>query len=238
MKRGKKYKEALKKIGVNKTYLPEEAFRLVKEARFANFDETVELHVRLGIDPRQADQQVRGSINLPAGTGKAVRVVVFASGEKAKEAKEAGAIEVGGEELAKKIEEGWLDFESVVSTPEMMRVVSRLGKVLGPRGLMPNPKSGTVTNEVGKVVKELQKGRIEYRSDKFGLIHLPIGKVSFSEKDLLRNYLAVMSELVRVKPAAAKGRYIKSVTISSTMGPAIKIDPTRFLEVAEEEAIA
>jgi large subunit ribosomal protein L1 len=238
MRRGKKYQEALKKIGENQAYLPEEALRLVKEARVANFDETVELHVRLGIDPRQADQQVRGSINLPAGTGKKVRVIVFASGEKAKEAKEAGAIEVGGEDLAKKIEGGWLDFEAVVATPDMMRVVSRLGKILGPRGLMPNPKTGTVTNEVGKVVGELQKGRIEYRSDKFGLIHLPIGKVSFSEKDLLQNYLTVMNELVRAKPAAARGRYIKSVTISSTMGPGIKIDPTRFLEVSEEEAIA
>ncbi len=238
MRRGKKYQEALKKISENQAYLPEEALRLVKEARVASFDETVELHVRLGIDPRQADQQVRGSINLPAGTGKKVRVIVFASGEKAKEAKEAGAIEVGGEDLAKKIEGGWLDFEAVVATPDMMRVVSRLGKILGPRGLMPNPKTGTVTNEVGKVVGELQKGRIEYRSDKFGLIHLPIGKVSFSEKDLLQNYLTVMNELVRAKPAAARGRYIKSVTISSTMGPGIKIDPTRFLEVSEEEAIA
>lgn len=238
MKRGKKYQEALKKLGENKGCLPEEAFSLVKEAKVANFDETVELHVRLGIDPRQADQQVRGSINLPAGTGKTIRVIVFASGEKAKEAKEAGAVEVGGEELAKKIEGGWLDFESVVATPDMMRVVSRLGKILGPRGLMPNPKTGTVTNEVGKVVKELQKGRIEYRSDKFGLIHLPIGKVSFSQKDLLQNYLTIMNELVRVKPAATKGRYIKSVTISSTMGPGIKIDPTRFLEVSGDEAIA
>jgi len=238
VRRGKKYQEALKKISENQAYLPEEALRLVKEARVASFDETVELHVRLGIDPRQADQQVRGSINLPAGTGKKVRVIVFASGEKAKEAKEAGAIEVGGEDLAKKIEGGWLDFEAVVATPDMMRVVSRLGKILGPRGLMPNPKTGTVTNEVGKVVGELQKGRIEYRSDKFGLIHLPIGKVSFSEKDLLQNYLTVMNELVRAKPAAARGRYIKSVTISSTMGPGIKIDPTRFLEVSEEEAIA
>lgn len=238
MRRGKKYQEALKKLGDNKGFLPEEALKLVKEAKVANFDETVELHVRLGVDPRQADQQVRGSINLPAGTGKTVRVIVFASGEKAKEAKEAGAIEVGGEELAKKIEGGWLDFESVVATPDMMRIVSRLGKILGPRGLMPNPKTGTVTNEVGKVVSELQKGRIEYRSDKFGLIHLPIGKISFSEKDLLRNYLAVMNELVRAKPAAAKGRYIKSVTVSSTMGPGIKIDPARFLEVSEEEAIA
>lgn len=238
MRRGKKYQEALKKIGENQFYLPEEALKLVKESKVANFDETVELHVRLGIDPRQADQQVRGSINLPAGTGKTIRVVAFASGEKAKEAKEAGAVEVGGEDLAKKIEGGWLDFEAVVATPDMMRVVSRLGKILGPRGLMPNPKTGTVTNEIGKVVKELQKGRIEYRSDKFGLIHLPIGKVSFSERDLLQNYLAAMSELARVRPAAAKGRYIKSVTISSTMGPGIKIDPVRFLEVSEEEAIA
>ncbi len=225
-------------MGQGSLYLPEEAIKLVKEAKVANFDETVELHVRLGIDPRQADQQVRGSINLPAGTGKTVRVIVFAAGEKAKEAKEAGADEVGGEELVKKIESGWLDFEAVVATPDLMKIVSRLGKILGPRGLMPNPKVGTVTLEVGKVVKELKRGRIEYRSDKFGLIHLPIGKVSFNEQDLLQNYLAVMNELVSVKPASAKGRYIKSVVLSTTMGPGIKIDPVKFLEVADQEAIA
>ena len=237
MRRGKKYRKALEKVDREKLYSPEEAVRLVKETATANFDETIELHIRLGIDPKQADQQVRGAINLPHGSGKTVRVIAFAQGEKAKEAKEAGAEEVGGEDLAEKIKGGWLDFDAVVATPDMMKVVSKLGRILGPKGLMPNPKVGTVTNEIGKVVSELKKGRVEYRSDKFGLIHVPIGKASFDEKMLLENYLAVMHEIVRAKPASAKGRYLKTVTLASTMGPGIKIDPNRALEMVEEEVV-
>ncbi len=237
MRRGKKYRKALEKVDREKLYSPEEAVRLVKETATANFDETIELHIRLGIDPKQADQQVRGAINLPHGSGKTLRVIAFAQGEKAKEAKEAGAEEVGGEDLAEKIKGGWLDFDAVVATPDMMKVVSKLGRILGPKGLMPNPKVGTVTNEIGKVVSELKKGRVEYRSDKFGLIHVPIGKASFDEKMLLENYLAVMHEIVRAKPASAKGRYLKTVTLASTMGPGIKIDPNRALEMVEEEVV-
>ncbi len=234
MKRGKKYREASEKFDREALYLPEEAVKLVKELATANFDETVELHVKLGIDPRQADQQLRGTINLPHGTGKEVRVIVFAQGEKAKQAKEAGADEVGGDELAQRIQEGWLDFEVAVATPDMMKVVSKLGRILGPRGLMPNPKSGTVTENVGKAVQELKKGRVEYRSDKFGLIHLPIGKASFKEEQLLENYLTAIEEIARAKPASSKGRFIQTVTLTSTMGPGIKIDPLRAQEVSEE----
>jgi large subunit ribosomal protein L1 len=237
MRKGKKYKKALEKINGGKFYSPEEAVRLVKKTASANFDETVEVHIRLGIDPKQADQQVRGAFNLPHGTGKSLKVIAFAQGEKAKEAKEAGAEEVGGEDLAQRIQKGWLDFEAVVATPDMMKVVSKLGRILGPRGLMPNPKVGTVTKEIGKVVSELKKGRVEYRADKYGIIHVPVGKVSFDEKRLFENYIALMQEIVRAKPSSAKGRYLKSVTLSSTMGPGIKIDPNRALEVVEEEVV-
>jgi large subunit ribosomal protein L1 len=237
MKKGKKYQEALKKIDKSKFYSPEEAVRLVKETAPANFDETVEVHIRLGIDPKQADQQVRGALNLPHGTGKSLRVIAFAQGEKAKEAKEAGAEEVGGEDLAQRIQNGWLDFDAVVATPDMMKIVSKLGRILGPRGLMPNPKVGTVTNDIGKVVSELKKGRVEYRADKYGIIHVPVGKVSFDEKKLFENYIALMQEIVRAKPSTAKGRYLKSVTLTSTMGPGIRIDPNRALEVVEEEVV-
>jgi large subunit ribosomal protein L1 len=233
-RRGKKYRAALEKFDRETLYLPEEAIKLVKEVATARFDETVELHVKLGIDPRQADQQLRGTINLPHGTGKEVRVIVFAQGEKATQAKEAGADEVGGEELAQRIQEGWLDFEVAVATPDMMKVVSKLGRILGPRGLMPNPKSGTVTEDVGKAVQELKRGRVEYRSDKFGLIHLPIGKVSFKEEQLLENYLAAIEEIARAKPASSKGRFIQTVTLTTTMGPGIKIDPLKAQEVSEE----
>jgi large subunit ribosomal protein L1 len=237
MKKGKKYQEALKKIDKSKFYSPEEAVRLVKETAPANFDETVEVHIRLGIDPKQADQQVRGALNLPHGTGKSLKVIAFAQGEKAKEAKEAGAEEVGGEDLAQRIQNGWLDFDAVVATPDMMKIVSKLGRILGPRGLMPNPKVGTVTNDIGKVVSELKKGRVEYRADKYGIIHVPVGKVSFDEKKLFENYIALMQEIVRAKPSTAKGRYLKSVTLTSTMGPGIRIDPNRALEVVEEEVV-
>lgn len=234
MRRGKKYREALDKFDREALYLPEEAVKLVKEVAVANFDETVELHVKLGIDPRQADQQLRGTINLPHGTGKEVRVIVFAQGEKASQAREAGADEVGGEELAQRIQDGWLDFEVAVATPDMMKVVSKLGRVLGPRGLMPNPKSGTVTEDVSKAVRELKKGRVEYRSDKFGLIHLPVGKASFKGEQLLENYLAAIEEIARAKPASSKGRFIQTVTLSTTMGPGIKIDPLKAQVVSEE----
>jgi large subunit ribosomal protein L1 len=237
MKKGKKYQEALKKIDKSKFYSPEEAVRLVKETAPANFDETIEVHIRLGIDPKQADQQVRGALNLPHGTGKSLKVIAFAQGEKAKEAKEAGAEEVGGEDLAQRIQNGWLDFDAVVATPDMMKIVSKLGRILGPRGLMPNPKVGTVTNDIGKVVSELKKGRVEYRADKYGIIHVPVGKVSFDEKKLFENYIALMQEIVRAKPSTAKGRYLKSVTLTSTMGPGIRIDPNRALEVVEEEVV-
>lgn len=234
MRRGKKYREALDKFDREALYLPEEAVKLVKEVAVANFDETVELHVKLGIDPRQADQQLRGTINLPHGTGKEVRVIVFAQGEKASQAREAGADEVGGEELAQRIQDGWLDFEVAVATPDMMKVVSKLGRVLGPRGLMPNPKSGTVTENVSKAVRELKKGRVEYRSDKFGLIHLPVGKASFKGEQLLENYLAAIEEIARAKPASSKGRFIQTVTLSTTMGPGIKIDPLKAQVISEE----
>jgi large subunit ribosomal protein L1 len=237
MRKGKKYQEALKKVDKSKFYSPEEAVRLVKETAPANFDETVEVHIRLGIDPKQADQQVRGALNLPHGTGKSLRIIAFAQGEKAKEAKEAGAEEVGGEDLAQRIQNGWLDFDAVVATPDMMKIVSKLGRMLGPRGLMPNPKVGTVTNDIGKVVSELKKGRVEYRADKYGIIHVPVGKVSFDEKKLFENYIALMQEIVRAKPSTAKGRYLKSVTLTSTMGPGIRIDPNRALEVVEEEVV-
>ena len=207
MRKGKKYQEVLKKIDKDKFYSPEEAVRLVKETAPANFDETVEVHIRLGIDPKQADQQVRGALNLPHGTGKSLRVIAFAQGEKAKEAKEAGAEEVGGEDLAQRIQNGWLDFDAVVATPDMMKIVSKLGRILGPRGLMPNPKVGTVTNDIGRVVSELKRGRVEYRADKYGIIHVPVGKVSFDEKKLFENYIALMQEIVRAKPSTAKGRY-------------------------------
>ncbi len=237
MEKGKKYEEVLKKIDKSKFYSPQEAVRLVKETAPANFDETVEVHIRLGIDPKQADQQVRGALNLPHGKGKSLKVIAFAQGEKAKEAKEAGAEEVGGEDLAQRIQNGWLDFEAVVATPDMMKIVSKLGRILGPRGLMPNPKVGTVTNDIGKVVSELKKGRVEYRADKYGIIHVPLGKVSFDEKKLFENYIALMQEIVRAKPSTAKGRYLKSITLTSTMGPGIRIDPNRALEVIEEKVV-
>lgn len=237
MGKGKKYQEALKKIDKSKFYSPEEAVRLVKETAPANFDETVEVHIRLGIDPKQADQQVRGALNLPHGSGKSLKVIAFAQGEKAREAKEAGAEEVGGEDLAQRIQNGWLDFDAVVATPDMMKIVSKLGRILGPRGLMPNPKVGTVTSDIGKVVSELKRGRVEYRADKYGIIHVPVGKVSFDEKKLFENYIALMQEIVRAKPSTAKGRYLKSVTLTSTMGPGIRIDPNRALEVVEEEVV-
>jgi large subunit ribosomal protein L1 len=234
MKHGRKMTEALTKVERHRLYAPLDAVRLAKEVATAGFDETVEAHFRLGIDTRQADQQVRGSVSLPNGTGKTVRVAVFAQGEKAKEAEAAGADIVGAEDLIERISGGFLDFDATVATPDMMAKVGRLGKILGTRGLMPNPKLGTVTMDVGRVVKELKAGKVEYRADKFGIAHVGIGKVSFSEQALIENYGAVLDEILRAKPSVAKGRYLKSITIASTMGPGVKVDTTRTRSLMEE----
>ncbi|CAM3479581.1 50S ribosomal protein L1 [Hydrogenibacillus schlegelii] len=223
-KRGKKYLEALKKIDPEKAYAPAEALALVKETSTTRFDATVELAVRLGVDVRKADQQVRGAVVLPHGTGKSVRVLVFAKGEKAKEAEAAGADVVGDDDLVTKIQGGWLDFDVAIATPDMMAAVGRLGKILGPRGLMPNPKTGTVTFDVAKAVQEAKAGKVEYRTDKQGNVHVPIGKVSFSTEALVDNFTAVIDALRRSKPAAAKGVYFRNVTVTSTMGPGIRVD--------------
>lgn len=234
MKRGKKYAEGQSKLEHGRLYTPVEAVRLARETAPARFDETVEAHFRLGIDTRQADQQVRGSVSLPAGTGKTVRVAVFAQGDKAREAEEAGADVVGADDLVERISGGFLDFDATVATPDMMSKVGKLGKILGTRGLMPNPKLGTVTMDVGRVVKELKAGKVEYRADKFGIAHVSIGRASFEEAALLDNYTAVLDEILRAKPSAAKGRYIKSITIATTMGPGIKVDPTKTKVTADE----
>ena len=234
MKHGKKYREAAAKVDDTALYAPADAVRIAKEAATAKFDETLEAHFRLGIDTRQADQQVRGSVSLPHGTGKTVRVAVFAQGDKAREAEEAGADVVGADDLVERISGGFLDFDATVATPDMMAKVGRLGKILGTRGLMPNPKLGTVTMDVGRVIKELKAGRVEYRADKFGIAHVGIGKVSFDEKSLLENYQTVLDEITRAKPAVAKGRYLKSITLSSTMGPGIPVDTLKTRGTAEE----
>lgn len=232
-KRAKNYRAAAAKVDKDKLYTPAEAIKLVKEASYVNFDETVEVHIKLGIDVRQADQQLRGSISLPNGTGKDVRVAVFAEGDKAREAEAAGADIVGSDELVQDIQGGMLDFDATVATPDMMSKVGRLGKILGPRSLMPNPKLGTVTNDVAKVVAELKAGRVEYRADRYGIVHVPVGKISFDPKAIMENYSALYSEILRVKPAAAKGRYVKSITITSTMGPGIHVDPSATADVNE-----
>lgn len=224
---GKRYADASKLIDRARLYEPAEAVKLVKEVAHARFDETVEVAVRLGVDPRHADQVVRGAVILPHGTGRSVRVIVFAKGEKAKEAEAAGADLVGAEDLVEKVQGGWLDFDAAVAIPDMMGQVGRLGKILGPRGLMPNPKAGTVTFDVGAAVKEIKAGKIEYRTDKAGIVHAPIGKASFSADQLAENLRNLMEALVRAKPDAAKGQYIQSVTISSTMGPGIPVNPQR-----------
>jgi len=234
MKHGKRMREAVARVDRDKLYTPLEAMRIAKEAGTAKFDETVEVHFRLGIDTRQADQQVRGSVSLPHGTGKTVRVAVFAEGDKAREAEAAGAEVVGSDDLVEKIQGGFLDFDATVATPDQMSKVGRLGKILGTRGLMPNPKLGTVTMDVGRVVKELKAGRVEYRADKFGIAHVGIGKASFGEKELVENYGTVLDEVLRAKPSSTKGKYIKSITIASTMGPGIKVDPTRVRNLLEE----
>ena len=224
-KKGKRYEEARKKFDRETRYEPAEALKLVKEMSSRSFDETVELAVRLGVNPKHADQQVRGSVVLPHGTGKTVRVAVFAKGEKIKEAEDAGADIAGADELVTKVQEGWMDFDVAVATPDMMGSVGKLGKVLGPRGLMPNPKSGTVTFEIEKAISDIKAGKVEYRTEKAANVHVPIGKISFSEEHLIENFNTVMDALIKARPAAAKGQYIKSVTVSSTMGPGIKTTP-------------
>ncbi len=228
MKHGKKYTDSAKLIESTKLYDVEEAVNLVKQTAKAKFDETVELSVRLGVDPRHADQQVRGAVVLPHGTGKTIRVLVFAKGEKVAEAEAAGADFVGGDELVAKIQGGWFDFDVCVATPDMMGVVGRLGRVLGPRGLMPNPKSGTVTMDVARAIEEIKAGKVEYRVDKTAIVHVPIGKASFTEEQLAANLNTLMGAVVKAKPSAAKGTYIRSAVISSTMGPGIKLNASRF----------
>ena len=225
MKRSKAYQEALKKFDRNRLYEPTEAMQLVKEISSTRFDETVEVHIKLGVDPRHADQQVRGTVSLPHGTGKTRKVLVFAKGDKQKEAENAGADYVGAEELAEKIQGGWFDFDVAVATPDMMAVVGKLGKILGPRGLMPNPKAGTVTFDIERTINELKAGRIEYRVDKTAIIHAPIGKVSFEIDKLMDNLNSFAEALIKARPAAAKGQYMRSVTVCSTMGPGVKINP-------------
>jgi large subunit ribosomal protein L1 len=223
---GKKYSAAAEQVET-RPYSVEEAVPLVKKVKFAKFDETVELHLRLGVDGKHADQMVRGTIVLPNGLGKSKRVLVIASGDKVREAQEAGADFVGGDDMVKKIqEENWTDYDAVIATPDMMRGVGRLGKVLGPRGLMPNPKTGTVTTDIAKAVKEIKAGKVEFRVDKTGIIHAPVGKTSFATPSLVENAHALVDSIVKAKPAAAKGKYLKSVTVSSTMGPGIRIDTT------------
>ena len=229
MKRGKKYAEAAKLIERDKQYEVADAVSLIKKTATAKFDETVEAHIRLGVDGRHADQQVRGAVVLPHGTGKKVRVLVFAKGDKVAEAEAAGADHVGGDELIPKIQnDGWLDFDVVVATPDMMGVVGRLGRVLGPKGLMPNPKAGTVTVDVTKAVNDIKAGKIEYRLDKTNIIHVPIGKASFTEEQLAENINTLMGAIVKAKPASAKGQYLKSVTVASTMGPGIHLNGNQF----------
>ena len=229
MKHGKRFAEAAKKVDRAKLYEPAEAIALAKETASAKFDETVEIHIRTSCDGRHADQQIRGAVVLPAGIGKTVRVLVFAKGAKLDEAQEAGADFVGGQELLPKIQnEGWLDFDVVVATPDMMSVVGRLGRILGPKGLMPNPKAGTVTMDVAKAVKDIKAGKIEYRLDKSNIIHCPIGKASFTKEQLMENYDALMAAIVKAKPAAVKGQYLKSISIATSMGPGVKVIANRY----------
>ena len=230
MKKGKRYVESAKLVDRTNLYDVEEAVSIIKKTANAKFDETIEAHIKLGVDGRHADQQVRGAVVLPHGTGKKVKVLVFAKGDKVEEAQAAGADYVGGQELVPKIQnEGWLDFDVVVATPDMMGVVGRLGRVLGPKGLMPNPKAGTVTMDVTKAINDIKAGTIEYRLDKTNIIHVPVGKASFTEEQLADNFHTLMGAIVKAKPAAAKGQYLRSVTITSTMGPGIKLNPVKLV---------
>jgi large subunit ribosomal protein L1 len=229
-KHGKSYQEALKLVDRTKLYDPKEAIELVIKTATKKFDETIEISIKLGVDPRHADQQVRGAVTLPHGTGKNVRVMVFAKGEKAKEAEEAGADFVGAEDMIEKVQGGFLDFDVAVATPDMMGSVGKIGRILGPKGLMPNPKAGTVTFDVGKAVKEIKAGKIEYRVDKTKIVHAPLGKKSFGVEKIYDNYKVFMDAIIKAKPPAAKGQYLKSIVISSTMGPGIKINPQKPIE--------
>jgi large subunit ribosomal protein L1 len=241
-KHGKRYRELYSKVDRERQYAPTEAIRLVKELQSTKFDETVEVHIRTGLNVRHADEQLRGTIAFPHGLGKDVTVVVFAKGDKAREAEEAGADVVGAEDLAERIQGGWTDFDVAIATPDMMPVVGRLGRVLGPSGKMPNPKVGTVTMDVAEAVAQSKAGRVEYRTDRTAIVHVAIGKGSFDETALLENYATLIDEIVRAKPAAAKGRYLRTITLATTMGPGVRVDPTRTRDIAgsdeEREAAA
>jgi large subunit ribosomal protein L1 len=232
---GRRHRESLGKVDRERVYEPGEAIALVKSLANAKFDESVEVHVRTGLNVRHADEQLRGTIALPNGVGKDVKIAVFAQGEKAREAEEAGAEVVGGEDLAKRVQEGFDDFDVAIATPDLMAVVGRLGRILGPAGKMPNPKVGTVTMDVAKAVEESKAGKVEYRTDRSAIVHLVIGKTSFEDRQLLENYAAVLDELIRAKPAASKGRYLRSITLASTMGPGVKVDHTRTRAILEDE---
>jgi large subunit ribosomal protein L1 len=236
MKHGKRYRANLEKVDRESTYSPTDAVRIIKDFDTPKFDETVEVHIRTGLNVRHAEQQLRGTIALPHGLGKEMTVAVFAKGDKAREAEEAGADHVGAEDLAGRVEEGFTDFDVAIATPDMMPVVGKLGRILGPQGKMPNPKVGTVTMDVAKAVSESKAGKIEYRTDRHAIVHLPIGKVSFEERVLLENYAALIDEIVRAKPAAAKGRYLHTVTLTTSMGPGVKVDPSRTRDIVEEPA--
>lgn len=237
-RRGKRYRRNLALVDRERTYSPAEAIALLKRFEPARFDETVEVAVRTGLNVRHADQQLRGTVALPHGLGREVTVAVFAKGDAAKEAEQAGADFVGAEDLVERVQNGFTDFDVAIATPDMMPLVGKLGRILGPQGKMPNPRVGTVTTEVGKAVADAKAGKIEYRTDRSGIVHVPIGKLSFDERALLENYAAVIEEIMRAKPAAAKGRYIRSITIAPTMGPGIKVDPTRTRDIVEEVAAA
>jgi large subunit ribosomal protein L1 len=235
-KHGKRYRTNLEKVDRERTYPPAEAVRILKDFETTKFDEAVEVHIRTGLNVRHADQQLRGTISLPHGLGKEMTVAVFAKGDKAREAEEAGADHVGAEDLAERVEGGFTDFDVAIATPDMMPVVGKLGRILGPQGKMPNPKVGTVTMDVAKAVSESKAGKIEYRTDRHAIVHLPIGKLSFDAGVLLENYAALIDEIVRARPAAAKGRYLHTVTLTTTMGPGVKVDPARTRDIVEEPA--
>ncbi|HET8673825.1 MAG TPA: 50S ribosomal protein L1 [Thermoleophilaceae bacterium] len=236
MARGKRYRELYEKVDREAVYEPSEAVSLIKSMQSAKFAETVEAHIRTGLNVRHADEQLRGTISLPHGVGKEQTVAVFAKGDKAREAQEAGADVVGDEDLAKRIEQGFTDFDVAIATPDMMPVVGRLGRILGPQGKMPNPKVGTVTDDVAKAVSESKAGRMEYRTDRSAIVHIPIGKTDFDERALLENYAALIDEVVRAKPAAAKGRYLRTITLATTMGPGVRVDPLRIRNIVEAAA--
>jgi large subunit ribosomal protein L1 len=235
-KHGKRYRNLYEQVDRERNYSPAEAVALVKGFQTTKFPETVEVHIRTGLNVRHADEQLRGTISLPNGLGKEQSVIVFAKGDKAREAQEAGADEVGDDDLAKKVEEGYTDFDVAIATPDMMPVVGRLGRILGPQGKMPNPKVGTVTNDVSQAVAESKAGRMEYRTDRSAIVHLPIGKTDHEERALLENYAALLDEIVRAKPAAAKGRYLRTITLTTTMGPGVRVDPARTRDIVEEQA--